>query len=229
MNPAISASILAADVACLGDEVDHVLLAGASRVHLDVMDHHYVPNLTFGPLVCEGLRRHGIEAPIDVHLMAKPVDALIREFAAAGATSITFHPEATDHVDRSLSLIRELDCQCGLAFNPATSLDLCQQLASRLDAILLMSVNPGFGGQVFIDYVLDKVREARQIIDASRYAIRLEVDGGIKEDNIADVAKAGADTFVIGSGIFGCHQIKDPNRYDTVISALSERLREIDP
>ena len=229
MNPAISASILAADVACLGDEVDHVLLAGAGRVHLDVMDHHYVPNLTFGPLVCEGLRRHGIKAPIDVHLMAKPVDPLIREFAAAGATSITFHPEATDHVDRSLSLIRELDCQCGLAFNPATSLDLCQQLASRLDAILLMSVNPGFGGQVFIDYVLDKVREARQIIDASRYAIRLEVDGGIKEDNIAHVAKAGADTFVIGSGIFGCHQIKDPNRYDTVISALSERLREIHP
>ncbi len=227
MNAAISASILAADVACLGDEVGHVLLSGAGRVHLDVMDHHYVPNLTFGPLVCEGLRRHGIDAPIDVHLMAKPVDPLIREFAAAGATSITFHPEATDHVDRSLGLIRELDCQCGLAFNPATSLELCRQLASRLDTILLMSVNPGFGGQVFIDYVLDKVSEARQMIDASRYAIRLEVDGGIKEDNIAAVAKAGADTFVIGSGLFGCRQIKDPNGYDTVISALSARLTGI--
>lgn len=199
----IAPSILSADFARLGEEVDDVLAAGADIVHFDVMDNHYVPNLTIGPLVCEALRKHGVTAPIDVHLMVKPVDRIIPDFAKAGATYITFHPEASEHIDRSLALVRESGCRSGLVFNPATPLDYLKYVLDKVDMVLLMSVNPGFGGQVFIPSTLDKLREARRIIDGSGYEIRLEVDGGVKVDNIREVAAAGADTFVAGSAIFG--------------------------
>ncbi len=200
---AIAPSILSADFARLGDEVTAVLDAGADMVHFDVMDNHYVPNLTFGPLVCEALRRFGVSAPIDVHLMVKPVDRIIGDFAAAGASYVTFHPEASEHVDRTLQLIRESGCKAGLAFNPATPLSHLKHVVDVLDMVLLMSVNPGFGGQSFIPGALDKLREARAIIDASGRDIRLEIDGGVKVDNIGEIAQAGADTFVAGSAIFG--------------------------
>ena len=199
----IAPSILSADFARLGEEVDAVLEAGADWVHFDVMDNHYVPNLTIGPMVCEALRNYGVTAPIDVHLMVKPVDSLIEDFAKAGATYITFHPEASDHIDRSLQLVKDQGCKAGLVLNPATSLNLLDNCWDKLDMVLLMSVNPGFGGQDFIPSVLDKISALRKTIDKKRLNIRLEVDGGIKLDNIAEVANAGADTFVSGSGIFG--------------------------
>ena len=199
----IAPSILSADFARLGEEVTNVLNAGADIVHFDVMDNHYVPNLTIGPLVCEALRNHGITADIDVHLMVKPVDRIIPDFAKAGATYITFHPEGSEHVDRSLSLIHDHGCKAGLVFNPATPLDYLKYVIDKVDMILLMSVNPGFGGQSFIPTALDKLREARRIIDESGRDIRLEIDGGVKVDNIGEIAAAGADTFVAGSAIFG--------------------------
>lgn len=198
----IAPSILSANFARLGEEVDNVLQAGADVVHFDVMDNHYVPNLTIGPLVCEALRKHGVTAPIDVHLMVKPVDRIIPDFAKAGATYITFHPEATEHIDRSLQLVRSLGCKSGLVFNPATPLDHLKYVMDKIDMILLMSVNPGFGGQSFIPGVLPKLREARKLIDASGYDIRLEIDGGVNTANIREIAEAGADTFVAGSAIF---------------------------
>ncbi len=204
----IAPSILSADFARLGEEVTHVLAAGADIVHFDVMDNHYVPNLTIGPLVCGALRKHGVTAPIDVHLMIKPVDRIVPDFAAAGATYITFHPEASEHVDRTLQLIHGEGCKAGLVFNPATPLDYLHWVIDKVDLVLLMSVNPGFGGQKFIPYVLDKLREARKIIDASGRDIRLEVDGGVKIDNIRSIAEAGADTFVAGSAIFGTDDYK---------------------
>jgi ribulose-phosphate 3-epimerase len=207
-TPWIAPSILSADFARLGDEVNAVLAAGADVVHFDVMDNHYVPNLTIGPLVCEALRKHGITAPLDVHLMVKPVDRIIPDFAKAGATYISFHPEASDHVDRTLSLIREHGCKPGLVFNPATPLDYLDHTLSKLDLVLIMSVNPGFGGQKFIPGALDKLRAARKLIDASGRSIRLEVDGGVKVDNIAEIARAGADMFVAGSAIFGTQDYK---------------------
>ncbi len=199
----IAPSILSADFARLGEEVDAVLAAGADYVHFDVMDNHYVPNLTIGPLVCEALRRHGVTAPIDVHLMVKPVDRIIPDFAEAGASFITFHPEASEHVDRSLQLIRDCGCRSGLVFNPATPLNWLQHVIDKVDMVLLMSVNPGFGGQAFIDSTYRKIRDARALIEASGRPIRLEVDGGVKIDNIGRIAEAGADTFVAGSAIFG--------------------------
>ena len=202
-NYAIAPSILSADFARLGEEVDSVLAAGADIVHFDVMDNHYVPNLTIGPLICEALRKHGVSAPIDVHLMVKPVDRIISDFAAAGASYITFHPQASEHVDRSLQLIRDLGCKAGLVFNPATPLNDLEYVMDKLDMILLMSVNPGFGGQKFLPSALDKLRVARRLIDASGRDIRLEIDGGVKIDNIGAIAEAGADTFVAGSAIFG--------------------------
>ncbi|KXJ45563.1 MAG: ribulose-phosphate 3-epimerase [Cycloclasticus sp.] len=201
-TPLIAPSILSADFARLGEEVDNVLAAGADIVHFDVMDNHYVPNLTIGPLVCEALRKHGVTAPIDVHLMVKPVDRIIPDFAKAGATYITFHPEASEHIDRSLGLIKELGCKAGLVFNPATSLSYLDHVMDKLDVILLMSVNPGFGGQSFIPSTLDKLSQVRQRIDDSGFDIRLEVDGGVKIDNIGEIAAAGADMFVAGSAIF---------------------------
>ncbi len=198
----IAPSILSADFARLGAEVDAVLAAGAELIHFDVMDNHYVPNLTIGPMVCQALRGYGITAPIDVHLMVEPVDHLIGEFAKAGASYITFHPEASRHVDRSLALIRELGCKAGLVFNPATPLDALRHVMDKVDMVLLMSVNPGFGGQSFIPSALPKLAEARRLIDASGLAIRLEIDGGVKIDNIREIAAAGADTFVAGSAIF---------------------------
>ncbi len=203
LAPIIAPSILSADFARLGEEVEHVLTAGADWVHFDVMDNHYVPNLTIGPMVCKALRDFGITAPIDVHLMIKPVDALIPEFAKAGATYISFHPEASEHVDRTISLIQELGCKPGLVLNPATPLHHLDHVMDKLDLILLMSVNPGFGGQAFIPHTLEKLKAVRQRIDASGREIRLQVDGGVKEDNIAGIAAAGADTFVAGSAIFG--------------------------
>ncbi len=203
LPPFIAASILSADFARLGHEVEAVLEAGADIVHFDVMDNHYVPNLSIGPLVCEALRKHGIEAPIDVHLMVKPVDRIIPDFASAGASYISFHPEASEHVDRSLQLIAEHGCRAGLAFNPATPLSVLDHVLQRLDLILIMSVNPGFAGQSFLPCALDKVSAVRRLIDASGREIRLEVDGGVKIDNIARIAAAGADTFVAGSAIFG--------------------------
>ena len=199
----IAPSILAADFARLGEEVDNVLAAGADWVHFDVMDNHYVPNLTIGPMVCKALRDYGVSAPIDVHLMVQPVDELIGLFAEAGATYITFHPDASIHVDRSLQLVRDAGCKCGLVFNPAASLDSLRYVIDKVDMVLLMSVNPGFGGQQFIPTTLEKIREVRELIDRSGRDIRLEVDGGITTGNVADVAAAGADTFVAGSAIFG--------------------------
>jgi ribulose-phosphate 3-epimerase len=203
-QPAVIApSILSANFARLGEEVDNVLASGADWVHFDVMDNHYVPNLTIGPLVCEALRKHGVKAPIDVHLMVKPVDRIVPDFARAGASLISFHPEASEHIDRTLQLIRDSGCKTGLVFNPATPLDYLDYVLDKLDLILIMSVNPGFGGQSFIPEALEKLRRARAIIDRSGRAIRLEIDGGVKIDNIADIARAGADTFVAGSAIFG--------------------------
>ncbi len=204
----IAPSILSADFARLGEEVDNVLAAGADIVHFDVMDNHYVPNLTIGPLVCEALRKHGVKADIDVHLMVKPVDRIIPDFAKAGASYITFHPEASEHIDRSLQLIRDCGCKSGLVFNPATPLDYLHYVLDKVDMVLLMSVNPGFGGQSFIPSALDKLREARKIIDASGRDIRLEIDGGVKVDNIRAIAEAGADTFVAGSAIFSTSDYK---------------------
>ncbi|NIR32233.1 MAG: ribulose-phosphate 3-epimerase [Gammaproteobacteria bacterium] len=220
----IAPSILSADFARLGEEVEHVLNAGADIVHFDVMDNHYVPNLTIGPLVCEALRKHGITAPIDVHLMVKPVDRIVPDFAEAGATYITFHPEASEHIDRTLQLIRASGCKSGLVFNPATPLDHLKYVLDKVDMVLLMSVNPGFGGQKFIHAALDKLREARGIIDESGRDIRLEIDGGVKVDNIGAIAEAGADTFVAGSAIFSAGKDSDPNRYDSVIKAMREEI-----
>ncbi len=221
---AIAPSILSADFARLGEEVTAVLAAGADIVHFDVMDNHYVPNLTIGPLVCDALRSHGVTAPIDVHLMVKPVDRIIPDFAKAGATYITFHPEASEHVDRSLQVVRDAGCKSGLVFNPATPLEYLKYAIDKVDMVLLMSVNPGFGGQSFIPYVLDKAREARKLIDASGHDIRLEIDGGVKVDNIREIAEAGVDTFVAGSAIFGAGRDEDPNRYDTVVKAMRDEL-----
>lgn len=223
----IAPSILSADFARLGQEVDDVLASGADIVHFDVMDNHYVPNLTIGPLICEALRKHGVTAPIDVHLMVKPVDRIIPDFAAAGATYITFHPEASEHIDRSLALVRESGCKSGLVFNPATPLDHLRYVLDKVDMVLLMSVNPGFGGQKFIPTALDKLREARRMIDESGRDIRLEIDGGVKVDNIREIAEAGADTFVAGSAVFGAGKDGDPNRYDSVIRAMREELARV--
>jgi ribulose-phosphate 3-epimerase len=217
-TPWIAPSILSADFARLGEEVRNVLAAGADVVHFDVMDNHYVPNLTIGPLVCEALRKHGITAPIDVHLMVKPVDRIIPDFAKAGASYITFHPEASEHIDRTLGLIRENGCKSGLVFNPATPLHYLDYVLDKVDMVLLMSVNPGFGGQSFIPSTLPKIAQARAIIDRSGRDIRLEVDGGIKIDNIGAVAAAGADTFVAGSAIFNA---KD---YAATIAQMRERI-----
>ncbi|OGT60346.1 MAG: ribulose-phosphate 3-epimerase [Gammaproteobacteria bacterium RIFCSPHIGHO2_12_FULL_63_22] len=210
----IAPSILSADFARLGAEVDDVLKAGADWVHFDVMDNHYVPNLTIGPLVCEALRKHGVTAPIDVHLMVKPVDRIIPDFAKAGATYISFHPEASEHIDRTIGLIHEQGCKAGLVFNPATPLHYLDHVLHKLDLVLIMSVNPGFGGQSFIPGALDKLRQVRKLIDASGRDIRLEVDGGVKADNIAEIAAAGADTFVAGSAIFNAPD------YASVISQM---------
>jgi ribulose-phosphate 3-epimerase len=220
----IAPSILSADFARLGEEVDNVLESGADIVHFDVMDNHYVPNLTIGPLVCEALRKHGVTAEIDVHLMIKPVDQIIPDFAKAGASYITFHPEASEHIDRSLQVIRGEGCKSGLVFNPATPLDYLKYVIDKVDMVLLMSVNPGFGGQSFIPATLDKLREARRIIDDSGRHIRLEIDGGVKVDNIREIAEAGADTFVAGSAIFNAKNSDDPNVYDSVIQQMRDEL-----
>ncbi len=222
MQPYIIApSILSADFARLGEEAEAVLAAGADWIHFDVMDNHYVPNLTVGPVVCQSLRAYGIKAPIDVHLMVKPVDALISSFAKVGATMISFHPEASEHIDRSIQLIRDNDCQAGLVFNPATPLNCLRYVLDKLDMILLMSVNPGFSGQTFIPSVLDKIKEVREIIQKSGRKIRLEVDGGIQADNIGAIAKAGADTFVSGSAIFGTQD------YKAAVKAFREKLKNL--
>lgn len=225
MTPSLIApSILSADFARLGEEVDNVLAAGADIVHFDVMDNHYVPNLTIGPLVCDALRKHGVTAPIDVHLMVKPVDRIIPDFADAGAAYITFHPESSEHIDRTLGLIRDNGCKAGLVFNPATSLHYLDHVMDKVDIILLMSVNPGFGGQSFIPSSLNKLREVRRRIDDSGRSIRLEIDGGVRVDNIGEIAAAGADTFVAGSAIFGAADLNDPHHYDTVIAAMRAEI-----
>ena len=218
----IAPSILSANFARLGEDVDAVLAAGADWVHFDVMDNHYVPNLTVGPLVCAALRKHGVTAPIDVHLMVKPVDRIVPDFAAAGATYITFHPEASDHIDRSLQHIRDCGCRSGLVFNPATPLDCLRYVMDKVDMVLLMAVNPGFGGQRFINGTLQKLREARRLIDDSGCVVRLEVDGGVKIDNIRAIAEAGADTFVAGSAIF------NTSDYSATIAALRAELTKAD-
>ncbi len=220
MTPLIAPSILSADFARLGDDVRAVLDAGADIVHFDVMENHFVHNLTIGPMICKALRDYGIDAPIDVHLMVEPVDRIIPDFANAGADYITFHPEDSRHVDRSLALIRDQGCKAGLVFNPATPLNYLQHVVDKVDMVLLMSVNPGFGGQKFIASALDKLREARQIIDASGREIRLEIDGGVKVDNIGEIAAAGADTFVAGSAIFGSDD------YAATIAAMREEIKK---
>ena len=217
----IAPSILAADFARLGEEVDAVLEAGADVVHFDVMDNHYVPNLTIGPMVCKALRDHGVTAPIDVHLMVSPVDDLIRMFADAGADYITFHPEGSNHIDRSLQLVRDLGCKAGLVINPGTGLDVAKWVMDKIDMLLLMSVNPGFGGQKFIPSTIDKLKQARTMIDSSGYEIRLEIDGGVGVANIAEIAAAGADTFVAGSAIFS-----QPD-YAEVIGQLRAELAKV--
>jgi ribulose-phosphate 3-epimerase len=218
VKPLIAPSILSADFARLGEDVKAVLDAGADIVHFDVMDNHFVPNLTIGPLICDALRNYGIEAPIDVHLMVEPVDRIIPDFAKAGASYITFHPEASNHPDRSLGLIREQGCKAGLVFNPATPLDWLEYVIDKVDMVLLMSVNPGFGGQAFIPSALDKLRQARRLIDDSGREIRLEIDGGVKVDNIGEIAAAGADTFVAGSAIFGSED------YAATIAAMKANI-----
>ncbi len=217
----IAPSILSADFARLGEEVTNVLAAGSDIIHFDVMDNHYVPNLTIGPLVCEALRKHGVTAPLDVHLMVKPVDRIIPDFAKAGATYITFHPESSEHIDRSLQLVRDCGCKSGLVFNPATPLEYLDYVMDKVDMILLMSVNPGFGGQSFISAALNKLREARKRIDASGRPIRLEIDGGVKIDNIKAIAEAGADTFVAGSAIFNTPD------YKATIAAMRAELAKV--
>ena len=221
MKPLIAPSILSADFARLGDDVKAVLDAGADVVHFDVMDNHFVPNLTIGPMICDALRNHGIEAPIDVHLMVEPVDRIIPDFAKAGANYITFHPEASRHVDRSLGLIREQGCKSGLVFNPATPLTWLEYVLDKVDMVLIMSVNPGFGGQKFIPSALDKLRQARKIIEDSGHDIRLEIDGGVKVDNIGEIAAAGADTFVAGSAIFGSED------YAATIAAMKSEISKV--
>jgi ribulose-phosphate 3-epimerase len=222
-TPWIAPSILSADFARLGEEVDAVLKAGAQVIHFDVMDNHYVPNLTIGPMICEALRKHGVTAPIDVHLMVKPVDRIIPDFAAAGATYISFHPEASEHIDRTIGLIREHGCKPGLVFNPATPLDYLDYTLDKLDMVLIMSVNPGFGGQKFIPSALHKLAQARQRIDAMGRPVRLEIDGGVKIDNIQEIARAGADTFVAGSAVFGSKDYAKTIRqmHDEIESAKS--------
>ena len=222
----IAPSILSANFAKLGQEVIDVIASGTDIIHFDVMDNHYVPNLTIGPLVCESLRPV-TNAIIDVHLMVKPVDRIIPDFAKAGANMITFHPEASEHIDRTLALIKESGCKAGLVFNPATSLSYLDHVMDKLDMILLMSVNPGFGGQKFIPETLNKIRAVRQRIDASGRDIWLEVDGGVKVDNIAEIARAGADTFVAGSAIYGAGKDTDPNRYDSVVAAMRAELAKV--
>ena len=222
----IAPSILSADFAKLGEDVEAVIASGADMVHFDVMDNHYVPNLTIGPMVCQALRSHGIEAPIDVHLMVKPVDRIIPDFANAGATYISFHPEASDHVDRTLQLIRDNGCQPGLVFNPATPLDSLRYAIHNVDMILLMSVNPGFAGQKFISTTLEKLKQVRAMIDESGLEIRLEIDGGVNLENIGAIAQAGADTFVAGSAVFSAGNDSDPNRYDSVIGQLRTAIAQ---
>jgi ribulose-phosphate 3-epimerase len=223
----IAPSILSADFAKLGEEVDNVLAAGADIIHFDVMDNHYVPNLTIGPLICDALRKHGVTAPIDVHLMVKPVDRIVPDFAKAGATYITFHPEASEHIDRTLQLIRNDGCKSGLVFNPATPLSYLDYVMDKIDMVLLMSVNPGFGGQSFIPSALDKLGQVRRMIDESGLDIRLEIDGGVKADNIAEIKAAGADTYVSGSGIFGKGNDGDPHRYDSIIRQMREAMAAV--
>ena len=218
----IAPSILSANFARLGEDVDRVLASGADIVHFDVMDNHYVPNLTIGPMVCDALRKHGVSDPIDVHLMVSPVDRLIGDFAEAGASFITFHPEASDHIDRSLQLVRDAGCKTGLVFNPGTPLHFLDHVMDKLDMILLMSVNPGFGGQSFIPQSLDKLAQVRKMIDDSGHAIRLEIDGGVKVDNIAQIKAAGADTFVAGSAIF------NSDDYQATIDAMREQIASVE-
>jgi len=218
VEPLIAPSILSADFARLGEEVDRVLAAGADIIHFDVMDNHYVPNLTIGPMVCKALRKYGVTAPIDVHLMVKPVDRLIADFIEAGATYITFHPEASEHIDRSLELVKAGGCKCGLVFNPTTSLSYLDYVMDKIDMVLLMSINPGFGGQSFIPKTFDKIVAAKRMIDASGRDIRLEIDGGVKIDNIGAIAAAGVDTFVAGSAIFGAED------YATTIAAMRRAI-----
>ncbi|HKB58805.1 MAG TPA: ribulose-phosphate 3-epimerase [Gallionellaceae bacterium] len=227
MDYQIAPSILSANFAKLGEEVDNVLASGADIIHFDVMDNHYVPNLTIGPLVCEALRKHGVTAPIDVHLMVKPVDRIIPDFAKAGASYITFHPEASEHIDRTIGLIKDSGCKAGLVFNPATPLDVLDWVLPKLDMVLLMSVNPGFGGQKFIPYVLEKAKKVRAMIDAAKIDCRLEIDGGVGPANIKEVAEAGVDTFVAGSAIFGAGKDGDKNRYDSVVAAMRAELAKV--